>query len=374
MPTPLPIRTPDASALERWLAGESSPDESRLVSAWVLAEDHRRRTAEGLKTLDAAEPVAASDLDVLWRRVQAKYRTGPASAPVLRANDPPRRGAGPLRARGPARRWVPAAVSLAATGVLAAGAMWYLRPSPNDAAIAHTYATATGERAVVQLGDGSRVVLAPRSVLRVGSAFGQRERRVWLDGEAAFDVAHATGAPFIVQTGAINAHVLGTTFFVRHYAGDPATRVAVREGKVEVTGHAAWPSPVILAGGSGVDVTDSTALRLSSAEVAQYTGWIDGRLVFRNTPAPEVLAALRRWYGYEFRLADSALAGKVLTVALSTQSSRAALSSLKLLMNVDLQFVGDTVVLIPRQTPQPMPGSRGDRRERIGHNPSEVGR
>jgi ferric-dicitrate binding protein FerR (iron transport regulator) len=212
-------------------------------------------------------------------------------------------------------------------------------------------------------------------VLRVGTTFGQRERRVWLEGEAAFDVKHTDGAPFVVQSGAISAHVLGTNFLVRHYAGDLATRIAVRTGKVAVAGSQFAKSPsIILTAGRGVDVTDSLATPLSATDVAQYAGWVDGRLVFRNAPTAEVLGALRRWYGYEFRLADTALAGKVLTVALSTQSSRAALSSLKLLMNVDLQFVGDTVVLIPRQAPHPLPGAAGNRRDRAAHNLSEVGR
>jgi hypothetical protein len=90
-----------------------------------------------------------------------------------------------------------------------------------------------------------------------------------------------------------------------------------------------------------------------------------------------VLATLGRWYGYRFRLSDSTLATKNLTAVLSTQSSRAALATLELLLNVDLAVDGTTVTLTPRHKPRTSAELRDLRYRRDGitiHTTSEVGR
>jgi ferric-dicitrate binding protein FerR (iron transport regulator) len=79
---------------------------------------------------------------------------------------------------------------------------------------------------------------------------------------------------------------------------------------------------------------------------------MNGVVVFRKAPAADVLAAITRWYGYQIQLTDSTLATRNLTVALSTQSSADALSSLKLVLGVDIAFEGNRLILTPRRSPR----------------------
>jgi ferric-dicitrate binding protein FerR (iron transport regulator) len=202
----------------------------------------------------------------------------------------------------------------------------------------------------VTLRDGTRITLAPRTTLRL-EHFGPQSRTVQLEGAAYFEIPHTVGTPFLVQSGSVVTRVLGTSFLVRDYPGERYMRVAVSTGKVVIASSASRFSAVTLVAGDIGDVADSTIVtkRASSDEVASETGWMHGRLLFHNAPVPEILAALNRWYGYEFRCADTSVMRKDLTIALSAQSSSSALAVLKQVLNVNLTVVGDTVSLTPKR-------------------------
>jgi len=210
------------------------------------------------------------------------------------------------------------------------------------------YATTVGQRATITLSDGARVTLAPGTSLRVPVDFGRATRTVWLDGEAYFDVPHTAGTPFVVRTGSIRTHVLGTAFDVRRYAGDRAVQVAVVTGKVAVTASTSEHASVTLSAGRVGLVTDSTATAAAASDMAPYTGWLDGRLVFERTPVRDVLAAVGRWYGYEFRLSDSVLATRYLSASFDHQSTADMLSALKTVLQVTMTFDGHVVTLHPK--------------------------
>lgn len=87
---------------------------------------------------------------------------------------------------------------------------WTIRPVPVAPVTGH-FATQRGQKAVVQLADGSSVTLDGATTLDV--TFASDHRTVALQrGEAYFDVAHDPARPFTVQAGASGARVLGTAF------------------------------------------------------------------------------------------------------------------------------------------------------------------
>jgi ferric-dicitrate binding protein FerR (iron transport regulator) len=243
-------------------------------------------------------------------------------------------------------------------------------PSGQEHQVVRRYATATGQQAIVTLSDGTQVTLAPRTSLSLID-FGADSRTVRLEGEAYFSVAKVSGVPFIVQAGSVRTHVLGTKFLVQQDDESGHIRVAVTQGKVVVTSKNIQHPSVTLVAGWVADVTDSSTTTTAMTDEAPYTGWMNGHLVFYRTPARDVLHALTRWYGYQFRLTDSSLARQTLTAVVSTQSSSAALATLKLLLNVDLVFDGKIVTLKPRNTTVAPPPVRP---MDFAHSTHEVGR
>jgi ferric-dicitrate binding protein FerR (iron transport regulator) len=87
---------------------------------------------------------------------------------------------------------------------------------------------------VFSLPDGTTVTLAPLSVLRYASGFGDKERTVSLNGEAQFDVSRKTEHPFEVRENEIKVTVLGTIFSVKAPSGDSVTVVELIKGRLKV--------------------------------------------------------------------------------------------------------------------------------------------
>ena len=87
----------------------------------------------------------------------------------------------------------------------------------------------------IHLSDGSIVKLEKGSRLKYKNSYdGEDSRRVFLTGEAFFDVSKNPKQPFFVHANEVVTKVLGTSFCVRAYQDDEDITVAVKHGKVSV--------------------------------------------------------------------------------------------------------------------------------------------
>jgi len=155
-----------------------------------------------------------------------------------------------------------------------------------------------------ELADGSTIEMNTGSALDVD--YGVDTRRVTLArGEAFFDVKRDPAKPFIIKAGAGEVRVLGTAFSVKR-EGDGA-RVTVIRGKVRVS-----------SAGKFVDIVSNEQVRFDggapqavrTVDAETVLAWSDGRLVLRNRPLGEVLAAVDRYYPGAIVLTDDAAAEK----------------------------------------------------------------
>ena len=87
----------------------------------------------------------------------------------------------------------------------------------------------------VQLSDGTRVWLNSESELRYPVDFVSTERKVFLRGEAYFQVAKDTNKPFRVVVNDMMVEALGTGFNINAYQDDNCLRTTLVEGKVRVS-------------------------------------------------------------------------------------------------------------------------------------------
>jgi transmembrane sensor len=191
--------------------------------------------------------------------------------------------------------------------------LWRLaRPGIGSPAISITQA---GEQRTVDLPDGSRVVLAPTSELRVAGDYGRRARRVELMGEAWFEVEHDAARPFLVSAAGTITEDLGTEFLVRELADGRGVEVVLQSGSASLrwegqdAGEAVVLVPSDLARLADGDLRASVQ---SGAPVDALLGWRDGRLAFAEAPAAEVARQLMRWFPVVVDL-DSTLAPRRFT-------------------------------------------------------------
>ena len=84
------------------------------------------------------------------------------------------------------------------------------------------------------LSDGTRVWLNSETSIQYPVAFGAKERRVFVQGEAYFEVAKDAKKPFTVQFMSSSVTVLGTSFNIRAYPEEKQSQTTLAEGSVRI--------------------------------------------------------------------------------------------------------------------------------------------
>ena len=159
-----------------------------------------------------------------------------------------------------------------------------------------------GGEYTVTLQDGSVVQLNSASELRYPVQFAGQERRVFLSGEAYFEVAKDARHPFVVEVGHAEIEVLGTSFNVYSYLEEQKTEATLVEGKVRF--FAGGQEVTLSPGEQGVWDT-AGHLDKREVDVYPYIAWKDGKFVFRKRTLEEVMRIVSRWYNVNVVFEDA---------------------------------------------------------------------
>lgn len=163
-----------------------------------------------------------------------------------------------------------------------------------------------GEKKCITLCDGTQVFLNSGTLFIYPEKFMDNERRVFLSGEAFFDVTHDDTSPFIVRTGRLNIKVLGTRFNLEAYPDDKFISTTLNKGSVKVYSSDSDSDGVILKPDERLIYnTDNKQFELNKVESEDYSVWIGGELRFIRQPLSKVFRTLERKYNIEFRLDDN---------------------------------------------------------------------
>ncbi len=155
-----------------------------------------------------------------------------------------------------------------------------------------------GKRFQVVLSDGTKVHLNAGSSLKFPVKFIKGNKRtVFLTGEAYFDVTKDKLHPFIVGAGSVDVRVLGTKFNVSSYSEDKAINTVLVEGSVQVYNSNNPNQKSLISPGEKAswDKTNKSIL-VNSVDVATYTNWMDGQLVFKGVSFKNMIKKLERAY------------------------------------------------------------------------------
>lgn len=205
-----------------------------------------------------------------------------------------------------------------------------------NAATEKVYTTGNAQRATIQLADGSDIILAPSSTMRVA---GKNGRKIHLDGQAVFNVSQSKKDAFTVIAGTATIKVLGTTFGVRHYTQDNATRVTVAVGKVSTGG-------VVLAAGDRADVTENSATHITHGiDIRSDLGWTSGTLVLNAKAFRDALPELERWFGITVR-ASQPLLDEPIRAELQLDAQKQALDMLAYVLRAHVTRAGNVITFI----------------------------
>jgi len=205
---------------------------------------------------------------------------------------------------------------------------------------------AENEPVEVLLEDGSTVTINRDSRLRYRSRFGDAQRKVYLTGEAWFDVAGDTTRPFIIDAGGALVEVLGTRFNVNAYRDNPTVEITVESGIVALTSRQDQKDQVILrAGNTGTFHRQNKQLELIHGIDPNAVSWMTRELIFNETPLRMVAELIGKVYNTEVELVNPELSSCTITVTFKDQSLDAVLHVLEMTLDLLVTIEDDRICL-----------------------------
>lgn len=203
------------------------------------------------------------------------------------------------------RRWFiyvrsAAAVVLLMVSVSVGSIFIYDRMDNSADALYNEMIVPLGSQTKIQLPDGTTAVLNSGSIIKYPLSYGKKERTVYLNGEAYFEVAKDKEKVFQVHAGDMKVKVTGTKFNLRHYQDDHLTEVSLVEGGVDVAVknksiHLKPDEKAIYDRNSGLFYSEGTDARKASV-------WTTGRLSFVNASFVDILKDIERKYNVKIRV------------------------------------------------------------------------
>ncbi|MEH6680806.1 MAG: FecR domain-containing protein [Sediminicola sp.] len=159
-----------------------------------------------------------------------------------------------------------------------------------------------GKKMRLLLSDGTKVHVNAGSTFRYPVKFvGEGNRKVFLEGEAFFEVSKDQKRPFIVDTDAVGIEVLGTTFNISSYRDDETLSTVLAEGSVNMyhreERNGLIKDAILLSPGeAGTWKKNTGNMLVKKVDVEEYLAWTEGNLVFRTRKFSDILKILERHY------------------------------------------------------------------------------
>lgn len=341
---------PSIEVLDRYLAGESSPDEQREVEIWLERNSSADEFLSVMTAVDRSPEVTKDAqqghelLERSWERVRPR--------PVVESRDLPM---GVYWSRHiPKIAWV---MGVALFAVVAFLGLTKISPdeerdSGNYSGQYAVYSTRAGERTTVTLADGTTVSLNVATTLEVPRDFGAGSRNVRLIGHAVFDVINIEGEPFIIDALGTRTAVLGTRFSVRAY--EPNVQLTVQSGKVSFgpcnsgESHScnATDRQVVLAANESAVINEFGELSaLAGGYVEREMAFTSGKLTLYGSALSDVIPSLERWYDVEIHLADQSLGDLAFAGTFPAGNVENLIQALSVVFGINVKREGNIMTL-----------------------------
>lgn len=313
------------SLITRYLSGELPPELRRDFELQLTEDSAKRAQFEEMRTIwnsvDSAAPGDLYDLDAEWDQMKEKI---------------------PELNRGKSLLYK----SYRIAAVLLVGLLFGLGLIYGTRMLSYTEIVAQDQPVDLTLDDGTKLSINRDSRIRFKKRFARAERKVFLEGEAWFDVARDTSRPFVIDAGSAVVEVLGTSFNVNAYKENPMVEITVESGVVALTPKQQKQEQIVLkAGNSGTYHKQRKELELIPTSDPNHISWKTKELYFDGASLQEVVDLINRVYDVNLLISNSALASCQITVAFKNQSLEAILLVLESTLDLEISREGKQIVL-----------------------------
>jgi ferric-dicitrate binding protein FerR (iron transport regulator) len=310
--------------VSRYLSGELSPEEHTWFQAEFRKDSGKQELLDAYRKIwDSAVQEQSYDLDAEWALMQKKL---------------PRRGRGMSRSL---RFYSYRIAAVLVVGIMLTFSWIYVSRN-----VGMERVVAKNEPVEVILEDGTEVIVNRHSSLRYNKSFDQEERKVYLSGEAWFEVARDTTMPFVIDAGTALVEVLGTSFNVNAYKENPTVEITVESGLVALSSKEDQKDLIVMKAGSGGSYNRSQkSLKLIPTSDPNSISWKTGELFFDASTLLEVTGLLNKVYGVNIVIMNEELASCPITVTFRNQTLEAILKVLELTLDLQATRDGDEIRL-----------------------------
>lgn len=263
--------------LFKFFLGETTNDETDQIAAWLDAdpEEHQKYMNEVHEKFIVSimiEPDSVPEADTnIWYRITHS-------------------------------RQIRQTIGIAASLLVVIGGSYLFFSSRMDrlAETPTSIEAPVGLHVSIALGDGTTVELNSKSRITYPALFTGKERRVYLEGEAMFDVAHDASQPFIVETYACDVEVCGTRFNVIADEETQAFSTALFEGSVAVR-NKLNDEHILMEPNTVVNLRNGHLWLDELTDRDDYL-WTEGIISFGGDSFGQIMDKLRRYFDVEIEI------------------------------------------------------------------------
>lgn len=244
------------------------------------------------------------------------------------------------------RRWQPIIYKVAATILLPVclGLATYFgvehmnKVSQDPFMVAVDY----GQKANLTLPDGTKVWLNSATHLSYDAEYNKSDRKIYLDGEAYFEVAKNKDKRFIVCCNDLEIEALGTTFDVKGYCDDHSVTTLLAEGSVKVSNKT---DVTLLKPGEKVEYhkNKQTFTKSPISDMREIDFWRNNMLIFNSSSLAEIATTLERMYGVKVVFDSEKLKNVLFSGTIRNSSLHNVFYIISLTYPLTYELEGDTV-------------------------------
>ena len=219
--------------------------------------------------------------------------------------------------------------------------------------------TNKGVKARIVLPDSSVVILNSDTKIVYPEEFGNELRVVNLSGEAYFDVVKNPMKPMLIHTSrGFSIKVMGTKFNVKAYDDDSRAETTLYSGEIDLIREtkegykntSVTPNQTVIIS-EDYNGTDKATLfkKVEKMRPADDIAWVQGKIIFDETPVSEAVKILERWHGCDFVIKDHSIMNVKLTATFNSESLVQIMDLIQMTSLINYKIEDSVVYLSRRQ-------------------------
>ncbi|MDO5969855.1 FecR family protein [Flavivirga aquimarina] len=219
-----------------------------------------------------------------------------------------------------------------------------------EALVYNTIKIPYGKKFQIELSDGTTVDLNAGSSLKYPIRFLKGlERKVFITGEAYFNVTEDKTHPFVVNTKQINVSVLGTEFNLSSYEEDAYINTVLVNGKVKVNdadnANTNAEDFYLTPGQLGAWSKNKSDFVVKNVDTNIYTAWVKGKLIFNDIPFKTIRKKLERHYNVVIVNNNNNLDESTFKASFDIENIEDVLEVFNLNFGIDYQIINNKIII-----------------------------